>query len=54
VDSAHQHRESISHHPALIQATNFIEADDDEEASSEDDDDPASLPSPPFRLIART
>ena len=47
-------RTSLSSNPALIQPMGLIEADDDEDGSDDDYDDPSLLPSPPFRLMART
>jgi len=52
-DPETQNRTSMSHHPALMDVAGLIEADDDEDGS-EDEYDPALLPSPPFRLMART
>ncbi|KIW01973.1 hypothetical protein, variant [Verruconis gallopava] len=51
-ERAHLQSSSINQHPALIQAAGIIEADDDE--SDGDYDDPSLLPSPHFRLMART
>jgi hypothetical protein len=53
-ENKQEQMDSINQHPALMQAAMLIEADDDEEASGEDYDDPSLLPSPPFRLMART
>jgi len=48
-------REEVDIHPALLQQPNgLIEADDDDESEDDGFDDPASLPRPPFRLMART
>lgn len=46
---------SISEHPALMNSMGLIEADDDD-VSDDDEElgDLTSLPSPPFRSIART
>jgi hypothetical protein len=44
----------INQHPALIHSVDMIEADDDEDGSDDDYEDPSLLPSPPFRLMART
>jgi len=48
-------RSSLPQHPALIRSAGLIEADDDEEDGSDEEyGDPSLLPSPPFRLMART
>ena len=49
-DPETQNRTSMSH---LMDIAGLIEADDDEDGS-EDEYDPTLLPSPPFRLMART
>jgi hypothetical protein len=44
----------INQHPALMHSAGVIEADDEEDGSDDDYDNPSLLPSPPFRLMART